>query len=111
MKILLGLWEVREIGDVFADRVSYTVVVRVCVCVDNIEIPEDKVQPTLQTMKEYMEFVESVENDRVARKIEAQLGRKVLILRMALSIENFSVHFAPVAGDRMLVKDRISKTE
>lgn len=53
-------------------------------------------------MREYIEFVNSVENDRIQRKVESQLGRKIIVIRQTLSIENFAVHFAPMACDRMV---------
>lgn len=77
---------------------------------DETKIPEGEEQVAVDTLREYVEFVNSVENDRIQRKVESQLGRKIIVLRMALSIENFSVHFMPVACDRLVVTDKPKST-
>ncbi len=69
---------------------------------DETQIPPGKEKMAVQTLREYVAFVNSVENDRIQRKVEAQLGRKIIVLRMALSVENFSLHFTPMACDRMV---------
>lgn len=69
---------------------------------DETQIPPGQEKNAVQTLREYVSFVNSVENDRIQRKVEAQLGRKIIVLRMALSIENFSLHFTPMACDRMV---------
>lgn len=53
-------------------------------------------------LREYIQFVNCVENDRIQRKVESQLGRKIIVLRQTLSIENFAVHIAPIACDRLV---------
>ena len=58
----------------------------------------------LGALREYAEFVNVCESDRVARKIESELGRQVTFLRSQLSIEEFSVHVAPMAVDRIVVR-------
>ncbi len=67
-------------------------------------ISEESEKSALQAFREYIEFVNVCENDRVARKIEAELGRNVNFLRSQLSIEEFSVHVAPMSVDRIIAR-------
>jgi LPS O-antigen subunit length determinant protein (WzzB/FepE family) len=55
-----------------------------------------------KTLDEYIEFVNSIENNRVRRKVEAQLGRKAVQLRQVLSIDGFSIKAMPVATDHIV---------
>lgn len=55
-----------------------------------------------ETLEEYVTFVNSIENVRVRRKTEAQLGRKAILLRQALSVEGFGAKHYPVATDHMI---------
>lgn len=69
---------------------------------DTTEIPPGKEKPAVDTLEEYVRFVNSFEHDRIQRKVEDQLGRKIILIRMALSIDNYSAHFTPLACDRLL---------
>lgn len=53
-------------------------------------------------MLDYVKLVNSVEDARIRRKLEKDLGGKMVHVKMALAIENFSVHIAPLAGDRLV---------
>lgn len=55
-------------------------------------------------MKEYVDFVNSLENDAIRRKVEQELGRKIILLRMAISVENFSSELAPTACDHLVTR-------
>lgn len=53
---------------------------------------------------EYVNFINAIEDVRVRRKTETQLSRKVLQLRQALSIPDFSDRFGLVmATDRLVL--------
>lgn len=70
--------------------------------VDDTKITPELEGSALGMITEYMEFATSFENDRIARKVESQLGKKIVIVRSALSIENFSAHVAPIACDTLV---------
>lgn len=55
-----------------------------------------------KSLKEYFAFIESIKNRQIRRKVEGELGPSVLQLRQALSIEDFSAKFGPVACDRII---------
>jgi hypothetical protein len=52
-------------------------------------------------LKEYIAFANSIENNRIRRKVESQLGRKAILLRQVLSAEGFSAKLMPVATDHI----------
>lgn len=53
------------------------------------------------TLMEYVSFVSAIDDVRLRRKTESQLGRKVIQLRQTLSVENFSATHFPIATDHM----------
>lgn len=55
-------------------------------------------------MQEYIEFVNAIEDKRIKRKVEDELGRKVAFLKMVISVPGFSAKVAPVAGDKIVTK-------
>lgn len=61
-------------------------------------MPEGGADEASQTINEYIEFVTGLENKEVKKKVEYELGRKIVFLKMVLSAENFSVKFRPIAG-------------
>ena len=87
---------------VFAANPFLTVHLNSISGLDETTIPEGEEKPIVDMLREYVEFVNSVENDRIQRKVEDQLGRKIILLRMQLSLDNFSSSFSPVACDRLV---------
>lgn len=61
-------------------------------------MPEGGAEETSQTIREYVDFVNGLENKEVKKKVKDELGGKIVVLKMVLSAENFSVKFSPVAG-------------
>jgi hypothetical protein len=55
-------------------------------------------------LKEYIAFANSIENNRIRRKVESQLGRKAILLRQVLSAEGFSAKLMPVATDHIVTR-------
>lgn len=60
----------------------------------------------VNVLKEYVEIVNKIEDREIRRKIEMELGRKMVLMRQVLSIANFSKDVAPIAGDRIVTKLR-----
>lgn len=79
------------------------------VLLDNTKISEDDAKRAEQSLKEYFTFVRSIKNNRIRRKVEAQLGSSVLQFRQALSIEEFGAKFGPLACDH-IVTDTLVKS-
>lgn len=61
-------------------------------------MPEGGADDASRTLEEYIDFVNGLENKDVRKKVEHELGRKIVVLKMILSAENFSVKFRPIAG-------------
>lgn len=61
-------------------------------------MPEGGADDAASTIEEYVDFVNGLENKAVRKKVEHELGRKIVVLKMVLSAENFSVRFSLVAG-------------
>lgn len=76
--------------------------------IDNTKMSKQLEESALKMITEYMEFATSFENDRIARKVESQLGKKIIIVRSAMSIENFSAHVAPIACDTLVTDSNIN---
>lgn len=72
--------------------------------VDETKIPEGQEEKAVEVLKEYVQFVNSIENDSIRAKVEEQLGRKIILMRMAVSVENFAAEFTPVACDHLVSK-------
>lgn len=72
--------------------------------IDNPEIPEGREQEALQMLKDYVKFVSAVDNPDVKRKLIRELGGKMILIKMLLSVENFSAIIAPVASDRIMTE-------
>lgn len=69
---------------------------------DNTEIPEGKGEETLELFRDYIAFMDTIEDERIKNKVEVEWGRKMMHLKMFISMENFSVKIAPLAGDSIL---------
>jgi hypothetical protein len=54
-----------------------------------------------KALEEYISFANSIENGRIRRKAEAQLGRRAVQLRQVLSVDQFAVNYAPIACDHL----------
>lgn len=70
--------------------------------IDHVQVSDEEAAPATQTLHEYFDFVNCIENQRLRRKTEAQLGRKAVQLRQMLSVDGFSYKFGPVAGDHLV---------
>lgn len=78
--------------------------VALLLCPDNVELTPEAQAKAVDSLREYVNFINSIEDVRIRRKTEAQLGQKVLQLRQALSIDRFSEKFGlVVATDRLVV--------
>lgn len=81
---------------------------------DNTELKPEAVEHVQETLDEYIEFVNAIENVRIRRKTETQLGRKAIQLRQVLSVEGFGEKFYPVATDHIIttrVKPRLASED
>lgn len=58
----------------------------------------------MQTIQEYVELVNVIEDKRIRRKVEEELGRKISFLKMVVSVPGFSAKVAPVAGDKIVTR-------
>lgn len=70
--------------------------------IDNTKIPEGEGDEAIALLRDYIAFMNKVEDERIRNKIEMELGRKMVHIKMTLSIENFSVEIAPLAGDHII---------
>lgn len=81
---------------------------------DDTELKPEAEALARETLDEYVEFVNSIENVRIRRKTEAQLGRKAIQVRQVLSVEGFADKFYPVATDHLVttrVQPRLAKED
>lgn len=69
---------------------------------DNTEIPEGEGDDAIGLLRDYIAFMNKVEDEEIRNKIELELGRKMVHIKLCLSVENFGLEIAPVAGDRIL---------
>lgn len=53
-------------------------------------------------MRDYVRLMNTLEDGMIRDKVEMELGRKMVHLKSMLSLENFGVYIAPIAGDRLL---------
>lgn len=56
----------------------------------------------IEIMRDYIRLMNNIEDEEIRDKVELELGRKMVHLKSMLSMENFSSHIAPIAGDRIL---------
>lgn len=73
---------------------------------DHVTIKEEDAEPAERTLTEYIDFVNGLENRDVKKKVEHELGRKAIMLKMVLSVENFSAKFGPIAGGDFVTKTK-----
>lgn len=71
-------------------------------CLDNTQVPEGGCDDTIALIRDYIKLMNTVEDERIRAKLETELGRKMMHLKMAISVENFSVEIAPLACDRII---------
>lgn len=73
---------------------------------NSIQVKEGDMDAAEQTLSEYIEFMNLLESDDVRKKVEHELGRKVIMLKMVMSAENFSSKFGPIAGGDFITKTK-----
>lgn len=73
---------------------------------DHVTVKEGETELAERTLTEYIDFVNSLENRDVKKKVEHELGRKAIMLKMVLSAENFSAKFGPIAGGDFITKTK-----
>lgn len=56
----------------------------------------------IEVLRDYVALMGSLEDESIQDKVDLELGRKMVHLKSMLSMENFSVEIAPIAGDRLL---------
>lgn len=69
------------------------------------KLKKDVVDDALQALEDYPKFVESIEPDRVRRKVESELGAKMVQLRQSIQVPEFSSKFSAVATDHIVTRD------
>lgn len=65
-------------------------------------MPKGGADVTVKVLEDYVSFVNSLDDEEVRRKVEEELGRKMVVLKMVLSVPNFAGTIAPVASDRIV---------
>lgn len=60
----------------------------------------------MQMLRDYVAFVNCLQVKDVRKKVESELGRKMVVLRMVLSVDDFSSQVAPIAGDHIFVDSK-----
>lgn len=70
---------------------------------DETSLKPENQKRIADSIHDYADFVNAIENNRVRRKVESQLGRKAIQLRQVLSVDQFSVDFYPVACDHLVI--------
>ncbi|PXF46604.1 hypothetical protein BWQ96_03593 [Gracilariopsis chorda] len=73
---------------------------------DNPEIPENGAKQALQILDDYGRLVAAIEDKHISRKLQDELGRKMVLVKMLLSVDNFSAVVYPVAGDRLVTSTK-----
>lgn len=69
---------------------------------DNTKIPEGEGHDAIALLQDYIKLINSIEDERIREKVDTELGRKIIHMKMMLSVENFGVEIAPIAGDRLI---------
>ncbi|CAN8064721.1 unnamed protein product [Agarophyton chilense] len=75
---------------------------------DNTQIPPHGADQALNMINDYVRLVNSLKPDDkpIKRKIEQELGRKIILVKMLLSADNFSAIMVPVAGDHLVTRTK-----
>lgn len=73
---------------------------------DDTAMPEGGADAASQTLSEYVDFVNGLENQDIRKKVENELGRKIIVLKMVLSAENFSARFGSIAGGEFVTNTK-----
>lgn len=80
-------------------------------CEDDTDVKPEDQKRIADSIHEYANFINAIENNRVRRKAESQLGRKAIQLRQVLSVDQFSVDFYPVACDQLVIPRKTTKSQ
>ena len=73
---------------------------------DITTIKEGETDEAFQMIREYVQFVNAVEDKRIREKLERDLGNKIVQLKMIYSVENFSIEVMPLVANNVLTTPR-----
>lgn len=109
MKALYQAKEAAQIVDLYSEHIDHLIRDHedmVGFLGNDTAMPEGGADAASQTLSEYVDFVNGLENQDIRKKVENELGRKIIVLKMVLSAENFSARFGSIAGGEFVTNTK-----